>query len=141
MKKSKLLRVICILLCATLFLTGCKNPYQYYLNPFNQPSTTWRSEDGSITFHIPEDRSTWILGTMEVDGQNLDIIIDVAPAECWAGIYLSSVVDTFPETAEADSPLEEWCTSVISAKTFQVEIRESIYFREGQTIVFHRVDE
>ena len=138
MKKSKLLRVICILLCATLFLTGCKNPYQYYLNPFNQPSTTWRSEDGSITFHIPEDRSTWILGTMEVDGQNLDITIHMVPNECRAIVYLTSATGTIPPI---EPRIEGWHTTVVSKKTFRIEIRESIYFREGQTIVFHRVDE
>ena len=138
MKKSKLLRVICILLCATLFLTGCKDPYQFYLHPSHQTSTIWISEDGSITFQISEDRSTWVLGTMKVDGQNLDIIIDMAPAEHWANVYLMSATGTIPPI---EPRIEGWHTTVVSKKTFRIEIRESIYFREGQTIVFHRVDE
>ena len=65
----------------------------------------------------------------------------MVPNECWAGIYLTSVAGTIPYQQITEPPIEEWHSTVISAKTFRVEIRESTYFQKGQTIVFHRVDE
>lgn len=159
MNARKAISVICVLISLSLLLTGCRVTLWSFTNPTEQPNTIWIGEDGTMEFRISEDGDCAARGTMNVNGETLDVIYNIAPAERSITVYLAEHWDQFPHNAlvEPDftvlknpdlwdehfmmeDPLERWICNAISTNTFSVKVQKSTYFHEGDIIVFHKVD-
>ena len=139
MKTYKAVSIMCMLLCLNLLLTGCPSFYVYGRHPTEQPGTIWRSEDGTIEFYVPEDE-TDPFGTMNVDGQTLDITIYMWLVEPSVTVHLRSVAETYTDHHITEPMILDGNSQVISKNTFCITVWESPYFQKDDIIIFHKVD-
>ena len=126
--KKGLSLVVCI--CLILTLTGCI--YKRFLGnrPWDQPNTTWVSEDNSIVFYID---SNWTgYGTLHHNGEIVEFCYSEGPSvEIW--LY----------TTDADgkvTDLEYWYGDFKRNDRFTATVEESTFFKKGDKITFYRVD-
>ena len=118
----------------SITLSGCHLLYKSWTGkrPCDQPDTSWISEDGSIYFHVGEN----IIGTMQVDGENIDVYISMGLGATIRIYPLSSLQGN----AVKGECFEEWIGK-FKKDEFTAKVLESTYFEEGQKIKFYRVDE
>ena len=120
----------------SITLSGCHLLYKSWTGkrPCDQPDTSWISEDGSIYFYVDEGhRST---GTMQVDGENIDVYVAMGLGATIRIYPLSSLQGN---TVKGEC-IEEWIGKFKKDK-FTAKVLETTYFEEGQKIKFYRVDE
>lgn len=160
----KAISFLCLFLCLSLLLIGCRVTLWSFTNPTEQPNTIWRSEDGTMEFRISEDGDCAARGTMNVNGETLDVIYNIAPAERSITVYLAEYWDRFShegfvaidletikdptlwatyvdtQVMDLTNLLEDWYCSATSRNSFKVTVQKTTYFQESDIIVFHKVD-
>lgn len=115
--------------------------YKSYLGkrPCDQPGTVWKSNNGAITFSIDDLGAG--TGTINHNGETVDIAVEIGPATGLDVYPLSSVVrDGDIRTISGDARLEHWVGTFKKDSEFTAEVKESTYYDIGDKIHFYRLD-
>lgn len=138
MKKKILITLSLILI---VFITFFSINYKAYFGkrPCDQPGTTWKSDDGNITFSIDELGAG--KGWININDESIAIAVSIGPATGLDIYPLSGVVqDEESRRILGDICLEHWLGTFKKDSEFIAEVKESTYYSMGDKIHFYRVD-
>lgn len=130
--KKIILTCVAMLLC----FSGCVFPYQPWVGnrPCDQPGSTWRSEDGSISFTVEENGTGDGIGVMNIDDQEIDIIFGRGVT---TDIYIYYADSRIGNTL-TEPNFEYWVGDFRKSDAFTITVMNTTYYSEGQTIAFYR---
>ena len=140
MKKSTkicLLVMSCILFCIISVIAYADYSFVSYKlnNPFVNRQTAWESDDGKITFYVPEEGGG--IGTMQIGDKSIDIIVGYTICGTEVSIWDASARDNgFPQNLH----YETLHGIHYGKKKFVAKVDETTFFKKGQKITFYRVD-
>lgn len=128
---------LCLLIvCITVVCCSCQNLFTYDWKPCNQPVTSWKSEDGSIEFSVPEEGGR-APGRMLVGGDTVEFYMT---NDMGNGMHLRPLECMKKEVITQDDTFEYWTCSFRGAKKFVATVEKTTYFKVGDKITFYRVD-
>lgn len=119
-------------------LNGCMTPTSAQWRLYNQPNTSWVSDDGSVIFSVDNDGNA--MGIIRVNGESVEVIV-VEGVERDTGMYLFYSDHQGRPANQFDNKCEYWQCSYKSPDMFVATVKETTFFEEGQKITFNKVTE
>lgn len=111
------------------------------LHPTEQPGTTWSTKDGTIVFFVPDKDAplgTVPYGTVKTDNGIIDVVFAMSNLAGGVDVYTPEDY-TMLQNKEIAFPVEFWTEVSVQTDCFVVRVISTIYFEEGQEIVFFKV--
>ena len=140
MKKQKIMIALALVLIV-LTILGI-NELTPGLHPTEQPGTTWSTEDGAVTFHIPDHNAPLGTPTYGVINSNNDTINVAFAMSNLAGVVGAYTPEDYTklQNGEVAFSFETWTEVSIKENRFVVRVTSTTYFNEGQELVFFKVE-
>lgn len=101
--------------------------------PAARYNTQWMSEDEKIL--IISNETGYTYGYIDLDDERIPVQFAFTT---WGGIFVNGYT-SMGETI--DSRYEEWSCKRYKSNSFAVKVRKSVFFSQGEKIVFHRLDD
>ena len=102
--------------------------------PFNQLGTSWCTEDGQVSFSVPQKKYDPIIGEMYLNGKETAIQLFVGGFD-----WTTDVTYRLYNYGEVVYPDEFWHPKKIRKDEFVVVVEDSDYFEEGEVLTFYKV--
>lgn len=104
----------------------------------SQPNTKWVSNDRTIELYV--DGDSRVTGTMNVNGDLIEIYLTEGPLRSTEmHVYSKSVLED--EILSYEDKYEFWVCTYRSEKEFVATVKKTSFYKVGQQIIFHRVDD
>lgn len=140
MKKQQIIIVLALVLIA-LIIVGI-NELTPGLHPAEQPGTTWSTENGTVTFHIPDHSDplgTPAYGVIISDNDIINVAFAMSNLAGVVGAYTPEDY-TKLQNGEIAFSFETWTEVSIKTNRFVVRVTSTTYFDEGEELVFFKVE-
>lgn len=139
MKKTRgCVITLCILLAIVLFITFiigiiviCKRKAFYKNCPSRQEISQWMSEDSDIFFKT--EQNGYAYGYIKIDNEVIPVQFTFDPV---SPIYINGYTSTGSTIMHE---YDKWQCSYYSKNSFTAEIVDSVFFKSGEKIKFHKL--
>lgn len=128
-----------------LTLCSCESYAEYFKDknyPAYQQGTEWATDDGAVSFSVPENRYAPVIGTILTDDGPVSFQIHWGDT-IGSTNYITYTIIDYSDPEAVVAPEEEWKTKIVKKDKFVVEVSEeyfeSRYFEPGDRLVFYKI--
>ena len=129
-------RIFLLVVALLLFCSACQNPVTVTRKPRNQPNTKWASYDERIVFSVNNTQNA--IGELLIENERIPFYLT---HDMGNGMYLYNLNVLESNVERTEDQYEYWICTYKSKKQFTATVKQTTFFKVGEKIEFHRVDD